>query len=91
VTARNGAASVTASTVNGGQRVRRRLATVEDPFSRNFSQRKILAVTDGRLALGTIEIADGVFTSITIEGETIGMFRTLREASRAFDNRGRIL
>jgi hypothetical protein len=84
VALRNGEASATGR-VNGGlsddgSRAKRpRRSSRENPTSQTF------AVTDGRIAVGTIEVAKGMFTSISIEGEIIGEFATLKEASRAFD------
>jgi len=41
------------------------------------------AVTDGRLAVGTIEIVDGFFIALDIDGNIIGKFGTLTLPVRA--------
>jgi hypothetical protein len=42
------------------------------------------AITDGRDALGTVQVAGGFFIAVDITGIVIGTFATLREAARAF-------
>ena len=46
------------------------------------------AVTDGRVACGTIDLIDYLFVAIDGRGATIGRFHTLRAAMRAFDDGG---
>jgi hypothetical protein len=42
------------------------------------------AVTSGRVALGSITLTAAGFVAIDSDGKTVGRFRTLREAMRAF-------
>jgi hypothetical protein len=46
------------------------------------------AVSDGRVALGTIDVIDGMFVATDINGIVIGKFTTLGEAARAIDDGG---
>jgi hypothetical protein len=41
------------------------------------------AVTDGRLAVGTVEVIDGRFVAFGLDGNIIGRFRELKPAVRA--------
>jgi hypothetical protein len=42
-----------------------------------------LAVCDGRIRVGHVELIDGRWRSIDINGEIVGVFTTQREATRA--------
>jgi hypothetical protein len=46
------------------------------------------SVTDGRVALGTIDVVDGAFVALDINGAVVGQYPTLRQAVRAFENGG---
>jgi hypothetical protein len=54
------------------------------PSRKNRTTQAHYSVTAGTIALGTIEMVNGVFTTITAEGVVVGEFASLREASRAF-------
>ena len=41
------------------------------------------AITDGRTAVGTVEIIDGYYVAFDCHGSIIGRFQTLRHAVRA--------
>jgi hypothetical protein len=45
---------------------------------------KQYAVTSGRTALGSVKLTAAAFVAIDSDGKTVGRFRTLREAVRAF-------
>jgi hypothetical protein len=51
-------------------------------------ERARYSVSDGRLAVGVIEVVNGVITAIDTDGVILGEFATLREASRAFHDGG---
>jgi hypothetical protein len=53
------------------------------PSSRT-SNPKQYSVTDGRTALGTIELIDGSHVAIDATGPTLGTFATLRAAMASF-------
>jgi hypothetical protein len=86
VTARDGEASATGR-VNGGLNDDRSSAKRPRRSSREHPTSRTFAVTDGRLSIGKIELVDGFFTTIDIDGVIVGIFDTLRAASRAFPER----
>jgi hypothetical protein len=52
----------------------------------NTDALRVAQVYDGRTPLGSVHAVAGGFVAITaIDESTIGVFRTLREAARAFD------
>jgi len=53
------------------------------PFSRPPNSRQY-AVTDGRTAIGTIELIDGRHVAIDATGQTLGTFATLKAAMASF-------
>jgi hypothetical protein len=79
---RNGAGPVTAATDNGARKVSpgRRQSSRR---SRNSPQLHF-AITDGRTALGTVDVVGGRFIGIGVDGHLIGKFNSLRDAVRAF-------
>jgi hypothetical protein len=86
VSPRKGAASATDGAVNRGlndddrsSAKRRRRSSQENPTSQTF------AVTDGRIALGTVEVIARIYIATDTTGAEIGRFDSLREAARAFD------
>jgi hypothetical protein len=44
------------------------------------------SVTDGRDALGTVDLIDGAFVAVDVNGATVGRYASLRQAVRAFDD-----
>jgi hypothetical protein len=66
--------------------------SIRDRESKNKTARErarcSVSVSDGRLAVGTVEVVNGAFTAITTDGVILGEFATLREASRAFHDGG---
>jgi hypothetical protein len=58
------------------------------PSSRS-SDSKQYTVTDGRTALGTVELISGAFVAIASTGEVVGSFNTLVAAARSFPAGGR--
>jgi hypothetical protein len=44
-----------------------------------------MTIYSGRECIGTIEQADGVFRAVATDGNVLGSFKTMREATAAFD------
>jgi hypothetical protein len=53
------------------------------PSSRT-SNSKQYSVTDGRIALGIVELIGGAFVAVDTTGQTLGTFATLRAAVACF-------
>jgi hypothetical protein len=53
------------------------------PSSRT-SNSKQYSVTDGRIALGTVELTGGAFIAVDTTGQTLGTFATVRAAMVSF-------
>jgi len=85
VITRNGAASATDGAVNRGLNDDRSSAKRPRRFSRENPTSQTFAVTDGRIALGTVEVIDRIYLATDTTGAEIGRFDSLREAARAFD------
>jgi hypothetical protein len=54
------------------------------PLNSETANAKQYAVTSGRTALGRVKLTAAGFVAIDSDGKTVGRFRTLREAVRAF-------
>jgi hypothetical protein len=55
------------------------------PFSRTSAHTQY--VTDGRVALGTVELIDGRYVAVASTSEVVGSFDTLPAASRSLPTR----
>jgi hypothetical protein len=49
------------------------------------NQRVHWSVSDGRVAVGKVELRRGAFVAIDIAGNIVGSFSTLHEAARALE------
>jgi hypothetical protein len=74
------------TSVDGGRKAR--ALEKRCPSTPNSPTAQTLSVTDGRTALGTVELIDRIYIATDTTGTEIGRFDSLREATRAFD-RGR--
>jgi hypothetical protein len=78
---RHGTASATDRAVNGGREVC--TSGRRSPLSPHTTPRQHLSVYSGRLALGTIDVINGVFTAYDASGALVGRFQPLRKAADA--------
>jgi hypothetical protein len=84
VARRKGAAAVTYD-ANGGQT--RNAIADRDASSSLEHPHSQYAVTDGRPAIGTVEIVDGHFIALDVDGNIVGKFGTLMLAVRVLPGR----
>jgi hypothetical protein len=79
----NGGARASALTAEPGPQGLPSTPSRRDVLKPKPHRSQTLAVTDGRIAVGAVEVLDNIFIATDVYGEIIGTFSTLREATRA--------
>lgn len=68
----------------GGSRKANAFGKCGCPSSRTSNRNPAhFSVTDGRVACGTVDVVDGAFIALDINGAVVGRFPPLRQAVRA--------